>query len=74
MSVEPGQLRVWDNAITYDKTPFLVIERVVYPDAADPYAEACDWHVLWLGKIAIWSTHRLVGFSDVIDTSCATAG
>ena len=74
MSVEPGQLRVWDDAISRDKTPFLVIGRVIYPDAADPYAENCDWHVLWLGKVAIWSTHRIEVFSEVIDTSCATAG
>ena len=74
MSVEPGQLRVWDDAITLDKTPFLVLGRVVYPDAVVPYTERDDWHVLWLGKVATWSTHRMEVFSKPIDTSGATAG
>jgi hypothetical protein len=74
MRVEPGQLRVWDDAITLDKTPFLVIGRVIYPVAASPFTEACDWHILWLGKIGTWSTHRIETFSEVVDTSGATAG
>ena len=74
MSVEPGQLRVWDDAVTLDKTPFLVIGRAAYADAVVPYTERDDWHVLWLGKVAIWSTHRMEVFSKPIDTSGATAG
>jgi squalene cyclase len=69
MRVETGQLRVWSDAITYDKTPFLVIGRVIYPDAAGPFTEQADWHVLWLGKIGTWSTHRIESFSEVTDES-----
>jgi len=62
--VEQGQLRVWDDAMSLDKTPFLVIGRVIYSDAA---SEACDWHVLWLRKIVTWSSDRIEVFSEVVD-------
>ena len=71
MSVEPGQLRVWDDTISRDKTPFLVIRQV-----EDPNDPSCTyyWKILWLGKVAIWSEQRMEVFSEVIDTAGATAG
>lgn len=61
MTVEAGQLRVWEDAITGDKTPFLVVELVAH-HGVEKY-----WHVLWQGVITIWSTHRIKTFSEVID-------
>lgn len=70
MSIQSGQLRVWDDAITLDKIPFLVVERVIYPDARVSFTVAGDdWRVLQRGKIMIWSTHRMKTFSKVIDES-----
>lgn len=66
MSVEPGQLRVWDDAITYDKTPFLVIGHVEDPN--DPNY-TYYWRILWLGKVAIWSEQRMEIFSEVINAA-----
>lgn len=67
MPVEQGQLRVWDDGISLDKTPFLVVERVIYPDARVSFTVAGDdWRVLQQGKITIWSTHRMETFSEVI--------
>lgn len=67
MPVEAGQLRVWDGAFANDETPFLVLERMVYPDALVRGDEHDDWQILWLGKLSIWSTHRIKTFSEVID-------
>lgn len=68
MTVEAGQLRVWDDGITHDKTPFLVLKRVVYPDARVSFTAAGDdWQILWRGKLSTWSTHRIKTFSEVID-------
>jgi hypothetical protein len=64
--VEPGQLRVWDDAITLDKTPFLVIEQVIYPETNSVFDDNDDWRILWLGRTVIWSTHRMETFSEVI--------
>ena len=68
MKVETGQLRVWEDAMTSDKTPFLVLKRIIYPDARVSFTAAGDdWQVLWLGKLSIWSTHQIKIFSEIID-------
>lgn len=69
MTVETGQLRVWEDAITLDKTPFLVVERVNPPGAVSLFTQQDDWRVLWLGKLEVWSTNRIKAFSEVIGAS-----
>lgn len=58
--IEPGQLRVWDDAITLDKTPFLILEQV------DTGWAELDWQTLSNGQIETWSEGRLKRFSEVI--------
>ena len=61
MPVEQGQLRVWDDAISLDKTPFLVLDQV------DTGWGCTDWQVIWRGQTKSWSQARIVAFSEVID-------
>lgn len=61
MSVEPGQLRVWKNVITRDKTPFLVLEEV------DHEWGTMDWQILWHGQLECWPCGRIECFSDVFN-------
>ena len=60
-SVEQGQLRVWDDAISLDKTPFLVLDQI-YPSGA-----WVDWQIIWHGQTKRWSHARIEQFSEVID-------
>ena len=69
MPVEQGQLRVWDDAISLDKTPFLVVGLVNYSEAVVSFTKREDWRVMWRGKIATQSTHQIEVFSEVIDES-----
>ena len=61
MPVEQGQLRVWDDAISIDKTPFLVMDQI------DTGWGCTDWQVLWRGQTKSWSQARIGAFSEVID-------
>jgi len=61
MPVEQGQLRVWDDAISLDKTPFLVLDQVDTGGAWE------DWQVIWHGQTKSWSQARIEAFSEVID-------
>lgn len=61
MIVEQGQLRVWEDAISLDKTPFLVLDQVGFN-----WAEK-DWQILWHGSVEMWSQGRIEAFSEVID-------
>ena len=61
MGVEAGQIRVWDDAISLDKTPFLVL------DVIDTGWACTDWQVIWRGQTKSWSEARIVAFSEVID-------
>ena len=63
MPVVQGQLRVWDDAISLDKTPFLVLDQV------DTGCSWEDWQVLWRGQTKSWSGARIEAFSEVIDES-----
>lgn len=67
MQVEQGQLRVWGDEITLDKTPFLVVGLVDLGGAEQVWQEL--WQVAWLGKVSTWSKLRLEMFSEVIDES-----
>ena len=62
MPVEQGQLRVWDDAMSLDKTPFLVMDQI----DRGRYYEA-DWRILSNGQIETWAEGRLKRFSEVID-------
>ena len=64
MPVEQGQLRVWDDAISLDKTPFLVLDVINKGWYYEP-----DWQILSNGKIERWAEGRLKRFSEVIDES-----
>lgn len=64
MRVEAGQLRVWGDEITLDKTPFLVVGGVDLGGAEQVWQEL--WRVVWLGKVSTWSRQRLEMFSEVI--------
>ena len=70
MQVEAGQLRVWGDEITLDKTPFLVVGPVDLggvEQAALAAMVAWDlWQVVWLGKVSTWSKQRLEMFSEVV--------
>lgn len=61
MPVEQGQLRVWDDAISLDKTPFLVLDQV------DTGWACTDWQVIWRGQTKSWSQARIEAFSELID-------
>ena len=61
MRVEAGQLRVWDDAMSLDKTPFLVLEQV------DIGWADLDWQIISNGQIETWPEGRLKRFSEVID-------
>lgn len=61
MSVEPGQLRVWGNSASVDKTPFLVLGLV------DTGWFDKDWQILWRGDLSVWSNRRIETLSEVID-------
>ena len=63
MPVEQGQLRVWDDAISLDKTPFLVMDQI------DTGWGCTDWQVIWHGQTKSWSEAWIVAFSEVIDES-----
>lgn len=63
MPVEQGQLRVWDDAISLDKTPFLVL------DVIDTGWACTDWQVIWRGQTKSWSQARIEAFSEVVDES-----
>jgi len=63
MRIEPGQLRVWDDAISLDKTPFLVMDQI------DTGWGCTDWQVIWRGQSKSCSEARIVAFSEVIDES-----
>ena len=61
MKIEPGQLRVWGDVITRDKTPFLIIGRNPnYRWSTD------EWEIMWAGKIQPWTGARIAEFSEVI--------
>ena len=60
MPVEQGQLRVWEDAISLDKTPFLVLDQV------DTGWACMDWQVVWRGQTKSWSHARIEQFSKVI--------
>lgn len=64
MQVEAGQLRVWGDEITLDKTPFLVVSLVDLGGTEQVWQEL--WQVVWLGKVSTWSKGRLEMFSEVI--------
>ena len=64
MPVEQGQLRVWGDEITLDKTPFLVVSGVDLGGAEQVWQEL--WQVVWLGKVSTWSKGRLEMFSEVV--------
>lgn len=64
MRVEAGQLRVWGDEITLDKTPFLVVSLVDLGGAEQVWQEL--WQVVWLGKVSTWSKGRLEMFSEVV--------
>lgn len=61
MKIESGQLRVWDDSITLDKTPFLVLEQV------DTGWAELDWQLLWKGQTQCWSDGRIKRFSKVVN-------
>ena len=61
MPVEQGQLRVWDDAISLDKTPFLVLDQI------DTGWGCTDWLVIWRRLAKSWSQARIEAFSEVID-------
>lgn len=61
MRIEAGQLRVWDDAMSLDKTPFLVLEQV------DIGWADLDWQIISNGQIETWPEGRLKRFSEVID-------
>lgn len=56
---EPGQLRVWGDEISIDKTPFLLVEPGFF--LGEPV-----WHILWHGRAWAWGVHRVETFSEVI--------
>ena len=64
MRVEAGQLRVWSDEITLDKTPFLVVGGVDLGGGEQVWQEL--WQVVWLGKVSTWSKGRLEMFSEVV--------
>ena len=64
MPVEQGQLRVWGDEITLDKTPFLVVGGVDLGGGEQVWQEL--WQVVWLGKVSTWSKGRLEMFSEVV--------
>ena len=64
MRVEAGQLSVWGDEITLDKTPFLVVSLVDLGGAEQVWQEL--WQVAWLGKVSTWSKGRLEMFSEVV--------
>lgn len=61
MIVEQGQLRVWDDAMSLDKTPFLVLDQI------DTGCAWVDWQIIWHGQTKSWSHARIEAFSEVID-------
>ena len=65
MQVEAGQLRVWGDEITLDKTPFLVVGLVDLGGVEQVWQEL--WQVVWLGKVSTWSKQRLEMFSEVVN-------
>jgi hypothetical protein len=60
MQVEVGQLRVWGDAISLDKTPFLVLDQI------DTGWGCTDWLVIWRGLTKSWSQARIEAFSEVV--------
>jgi len=65
MRIEPGQLRIWSDSITSNKTPFLVIDH--HPDLMGATClTQVIWRIMWCGKIIEWSHHVITAFSEVI--------
>jgi hypothetical protein len=60
VQVEPGQIRVWEDAVTRDKTPFLVLAQF------DEGWGVPGWQVLWSGRVEVWSQRRIETFSEVV--------
>lgn len=62
MPVEQGQLRVWEDAMSLSKTPFLVLDPVDKGRRNEK-----NWRILTNGKIQIWFEGQIELLSEVID-------